>query len=331
MTEARKPRVWASAFLFFLSYGVLIPGLIAPLFTVKASIKLFGMEMPVLNITKSTMGTVHHLYSEHYPLPATLILIFSVLLPFVKLAAMLWAFRAFRAGGRTRLVDSVRTVSKWATVDAFTVMTFAGFLAGHNNTEFTLHVGFYCFFSYCLLSVAAAMVFPDPATDLYGETKTIALWQYIEPLLIAAAWGICLTVPVINLKVPKFGIDDSLSFTGLVIAMKSSQLSLTAAISMVLVGALPALEAVCGIIKALGLELPSWTSAIEHCAMLDVFIISMVVTSLASQGMSDQLSVGVLPMGRAASMLVTARIAAVWVPGLMQAEGKLKKDASGLP
>lgn len=296
--------------------------MIAPLFTVKASISVFGMEMDVLNITKSTLGTVHHLANEHYWLPALLILVFSVLLPFVKLAAMIWAFRALKTGGRSRLVNSVRTVSKWATVDAFTVMTFAAFLAGNANAHVTLHIGFYCFLAYCLISVAAAMTFPE-ITDAYAEPKSVGVWAFIEPVLIIVAWGICLTVPVIALKVPQFGINNTLSFTGIAVALKGSY-TFCSAIAMVLVGALPALEAVCGVVKALNMQLPHFTSFLQHWAMLDVFVISMVVTSLASRGMSDALSVEVLPTGRAAAMLVATRIAAVWVPGFI--ESKIGED-----
>merc|ERR1719387_2451188 len=62
--------------------------------------KIFGMEVTVLDMTKSTLGTVRHLWEGGHPCPAALIFLFSVAVPLVKLAMVLLA--VWRSSGGKR-------------------------------------------------------------------------------------------------------------------------------------------------------------------------------------------------------------------------------------
>ena len=60
-------------------------------------------EVEVYQQTRSIIGSVRSLYQVGSPTPATLILLFSVIVPFVKAALVAWAvFMACIAGGAAR-------------------------------------------------------------------------------------------------------------------------------------------------------------------------------------------------------------------------------------
>ncbi len=130
-------------------------------------------EIEVYEQTRSILGSVRRLYEVGSPVPATLILLFSVIVPFGKIALVSWA--AFVAGARQRqrTLAFVETIAKWSMADVFVVALFIAYLAAQASAAptqgpnaappliaFSAHfgAGFYWFTAYCVFSLASQQI-----------------------------------------------------------------------------------------------------------------------------------------------------------------------------
>jgi hypothetical protein len=125
-------------------------------------------EVEVYQQTRSIIGSVRRLYEVGSPTPATLILLFSVIVPFGKAALVAWAM-FMEPGRRQRLLNFVEAIARWSMADVFVVALFIAYLAAKASTTppgqagaaplvaFNAHfgAGFYWFAAYCLFSLAA--------------------------------------------------------------------------------------------------------------------------------------------------------------------------------
>ena len=124
-------------------------------------------DVEVFQQTRSIVGSVRRLYEVGSPVPATLILLFSVAVPFVKTALVGWAMFAAHAARRRRMLAFVETIAKWSMADVFVVALFITYLAamasqsapgsGPPVVAFTAQfgAGFYWFAAYCVFSLAS--------------------------------------------------------------------------------------------------------------------------------------------------------------------------------
>jgi hypothetical protein len=102
--------------------------------------------------------------------PATLILLFSVIVPLTKAALVAAAVFMRNAKARVRTLKFVEAIAKWSMADVFAVALFIVFLAAQATQQppgapesappllaFTAHFGpgFYWFAAYCLFSLAS--------------------------------------------------------------------------------------------------------------------------------------------------------------------------------
>jgi hypothetical protein len=137
---------------------------------ITASLQKSVNEVPVYEQTRSIVGSVKQLYRVGSPVPATLILLFSVIVPLGKGALVAWA--TFMADGtrRRRTLVFVESIAKWSMADVFVVALFIAYLAAQATQTppgsaaaapaliaFTAHFGpgFYWFAAYCLFSLAS--------------------------------------------------------------------------------------------------------------------------------------------------------------------------------
>jgi hypothetical protein len=123
-------------------------------------------EVEVFQQTRSIVSSVRRLYEVGSPIPATLILLFSVVVPFAKTALVGWAVFAAEGAARQRTLAFVETIAKWSMADVFVVALFITYLAamasqsapaaGPPVVAFTARFGpgFYWFAAYCLFSLA---------------------------------------------------------------------------------------------------------------------------------------------------------------------------------
>jgi hypothetical protein len=137
-------------------------------------------EVEVYEQTRSILGAVQRLYEVGSPVPATLILLFSVVVPFGKVGLVAWAVFANREDTRRRTLRFVETIGKWSMADVFVVALFITFLAAQASVSptqgpdaapaliaFTARfgAGFYWFAAYCLFSLASQQLTVRLATQ----------------------------------------------------------------------------------------------------------------------------------------------------------------------
>jgi hypothetical protein len=157
-----------------------------------AALQQSAGDLVVYEQTRSIIGAVRRLYEVGSPLPATLILLFSVVVPLGKAALVAWAVTMTGERARRRMLTFVEAIAKWSMADVFVVALFITFLAAQASTAsagssatalvaFTanLGAGFYWFTAYCLFSLAtnqftsrlaaAARLDDRPASATPGE------------------------------------------------------------------------------------------------------------------------------------------------------------------
>lgn len=137
-----------------------------------ASLRTRVGEIEVYEQTRSVAGSVRRLYNVGSPLPATLILIFSVVVPIGKAALVLWSAFMRDVLRRRRTLAFVEMIAKWSMADVFVVALFITYLAarasqtppGDPNAASmvaftaTFGAGFYWFATYCVFSLASQQI-----------------------------------------------------------------------------------------------------------------------------------------------------------------------------
>jgi hypothetical protein len=123
-------------------------------------------DVEVYQQTRSIIGSIRNLYDVGSPIPATLILLFSVIVPFTKAALVGWAALDSVERGR-RTMRFVEAIAKWSMADVFVVALFIAYLAAEATQrsagatpplvafDARFGSGFYWFAAYCLLSLAS--------------------------------------------------------------------------------------------------------------------------------------------------------------------------------
>jgi paraquat-inducible protein A len=133
-----------------------------------ASLQKSTGDVPVYEQTRSIVGSVRRLYEVGSPVPATLILLFSIIVPLGKAVLVAWAMFIRDAVRRRRTLTFVEAIAKWSMADVFVVALFIAYLAAQasqtSNPQaqpaliaFTAHfgAGFYWFAAYCVVSLAS--------------------------------------------------------------------------------------------------------------------------------------------------------------------------------
>lgn len=127
-----------------------------------------GPEIEVYHQTRSIIGAVRHLYAVGSPTAATLILLFSVIVPLTKTGLVVWALFLDNVAARMRTLYFVELIAKWSMADVFAVAIFIAYLAAQASPTLpspggappivafaaTFGPGFYWFAAYCVSSLA---------------------------------------------------------------------------------------------------------------------------------------------------------------------------------
>lgn len=143
--------------LILVSFALLIPGLIQPLLTIKASIEFMGVSRELFTETRSILQTVRSLHESGNDFVSGLILLFSVIVPFAKGAALLVVLALRDPKARHRIHQFIDSISKWSMADVFLVGVYVAFLSAKatDNLDAEIHRGFYYFAAYCLVSISS--------------------------------------------------------------------------------------------------------------------------------------------------------------------------------
>ena len=136
---------------------------------ITAALQKSAGDVEVYEQTRSIVGSVRQLYRVGSPLPATLILLFSVVVPLTKAALVAWAVFMSSGVRRRRTIAFVEAIAKWSMADVFAIALFIVYLAAQATTRpvdsgaapaliaFTAQfgAGFYWFAAYCVFSLAS--------------------------------------------------------------------------------------------------------------------------------------------------------------------------------
>lgn len=136
---------------------------------VNAALQKGVEDVEVYSQTRSIVSSVQNLYEVGSPVPATLILLFSVIVPLGKAALVAWAMLMTHGPRRQRTLNFVESIAKWSMADVFVVALFIAYLAAQATQTppgdptaapliaFTARFGpgFYWFAAYCLFSLAS--------------------------------------------------------------------------------------------------------------------------------------------------------------------------------
>ena len=163
--------------LTLVSLALLWPGLVQPVLTIRASMEMFGVSRELSNETRSVVGAIESLHDSGNDFVAGLILVFSVLVPFVKVALLVPILTARALRTRERLHRLVSAISKWAMADVFAVGMLIALLVarGTANLSAVAGPGFYYFVAYCLVSNAAfqALRVEAPSAARAAEPRAV--------------------------------------------------------------------------------------------------------------------------------------------------------------
>jgi hypothetical protein len=141
-------------------------------------------DVEVYHQTRSIVSAVRNLYDVGSPTPATLILLFSVIVPFTKAALVSAAVFMRDTVRRQRVVNFVEAIAKWSMADVFVVALFITYLAAEATqtsegssapalVEFDARfgAGFYWFAAYCLFSLASQQYTARVAMQVRPDTS----------------------------------------------------------------------------------------------------------------------------------------------------------------
>ncbi len=158
--------------LILASLACLYPGLMMAMLTIKVGkvVPILG-QLDLYEATQSIMQTIENLFADKNYLVAWLILVFSVVVPVVKIGLLLvlLLFKNLRA--RDSVLKVISAIGKWSMADVFVVSIFMAFLATRSNdaVSATLHAGYYYFTAYCVLSILGTQLIELPKGERHLE------------------------------------------------------------------------------------------------------------------------------------------------------------------
>ncbi|CAF0990362.1 unnamed protein product [Adineta steineri] len=161
-----------SNILTIVSLGFLIPGLFYPMINVRVT-ALNGM-ITVAHQTRSILTSISYLFEHRAYVPGVAIVIFSVVIPFLKAILLLAMNISRNARYNYTVYTIVRDWGKWSMADVFVTAVFLSYLSATVSVDIDckLLAGFYCFLAYCIISLSAVQVMvPPPIINIENETK----------------------------------------------------------------------------------------------------------------------------------------------------------------
>ncbi len=146
----------------FVSAFFLAAGLFAPMLAIKASgdIPVIGGTGILKFQSKGIIETISRLFEGGYMLPALLILLFSVIVPALKIILCYLAVNSDGGPAAGRYKAALKAIGKWSMADVFTASIILAYLAfgADKFTDAWLLSGFYFFCGYCLISLAVTQI-----------------------------------------------------------------------------------------------------------------------------------------------------------------------------
>ncbi len=139
--------------------------------TISGMLNMFGLneltgEIEAHRKTRSILGTVRELFTSGHRVVGFLVMLFSVIIPTIKILLLLFGSFTRRPGLQVMAFAITRAISKWSMADVFVVAVIVAYLAANASRDMgelmRLHAqfesGFYFFLGYCLFSIASSQL-----------------------------------------------------------------------------------------------------------------------------------------------------------------------------
>lgn len=179
----------AIAFLFTItSFLFLVPGVYLSMLTIQSKGEMEAaiagpLKMQLFKTSNSILNTVQDLFMHDNRFVACMIFLFSVIVPVVKGVIILAVFFSENSLMRKKLFAFVKAIGKWSMCDVFIVAIFLAYFSTKSHMRGTTHetyilgfpidvnvlikmnaqleIGFYCFLTYCILSLIALQLYKE--------------------------------------------------------------------------------------------------------------------------------------------------------------------------
>lgn len=173
--------------ILLVSFVFLFPGVYLSMLTINTQgsvnsvVGHLGIEF--FNTSNSILKTVYDLFKQEYYFVSIMIFLFSIIVPVVKSILLIYAIVIKDKKISNQLLNFIKAIAKWSMCDVFVVATFLAFLSTGSrssgntheasilgipidinifvNMSAQLETGFYCFLTYCLLSLCALQLYEE--------------------------------------------------------------------------------------------------------------------------------------------------------------------------
>ncbi len=151
------------AFTFFgalLAIETLVLGLITPILmvTIHKNIEYLG-DIVLSFESKGVIGSIEKLWQNGDIVVAIVILLFSVIVPTLKVLALLFVSIFMKSHFAEHIVKFFKMIGKWSMVDVFVVSLFLVYLTANRGdvSRAEVEVGLYLFLSYVIVSMIVSL------------------------------------------------------------------------------------------------------------------------------------------------------------------------------
>jgi len=151
------------AFTLFGALGALIMllfGLITPILMVTIHKEIEYLGDVVLSFeSKGVIGSVSKLFESGDMVVAVVILLFSVIVPLIKILSLLFVSLFMQSTFAHGIVKFFKMIGKWSMVDVFVVATFLVYLGANKGdvSRAEVEVGLYFFLAYVIVSMLVSL------------------------------------------------------------------------------------------------------------------------------------------------------------------------------
>lgn len=145
--------------------------------------EIHNIGINLFDTSRSILKTLDHLWHHDHQFVAIMIFLFSVIVPVAKGLALIYIILHKNPVIRKKIFRIIKSIGKWSMCDVFITAIFLVYLSigageSHKFSHVTimgytlpfkvlvtmkahLEIGFWCFFTYCLLSLLALQLYED--------------------------------------------------------------------------------------------------------------------------------------------------------------------------
>jgi len=182
--------------------------IIAVLLVASLVLNILGLILPFLEIdealhskvTYSLPHSVHLMWEHKLYFIAGLILGFSIIFPFVKLAALFSAwFIPWKSTSRATFLHWIELLGKWSYMDIFVVILLLSLTSNQDFISSTIHIGVYFFIGAITLSMIISQIVLELARKIAAKESVAQKYSSKRRWMVFDNLYLGWTVPVLTI------------------------------------------------------------------------------------------------------------------------------------